>query len=141
MNTLVSYASIACFVGLPPVLLGVRLFRGRPAWWIIFAVLILAGWASWLGAVTFHFEALGDQIASLEDPPPELLEAWASDGGPKVFALLFGWAIAAAYTAAWYVVFLLLLILRRIFGYRCKADRLELRIVNRADFGTSDDAR
>ena len=139
MNTLASYASLACFIGLPPVLLGLRLFRGRPAWWIIFSVLILAGWASWLGAVIFHFEALGDQIDRLDEPSPELLEAWASDGGPKVFALLFGWAIAAAYSAAWYVVFLFSLIARRLFRRRSRADKLEVRIVHRASLQASDD--
>lgn len=131
MNAMLSYAFMACFLLLPPLMLGRRLFRGRPSWRLILATLILVGWVSCFGAVAFHFEALGDEIEAHTNPPAELVEEWAGDGGPMTFALLFGWSIAAAYSAAWYVIFLVLWVIRRLTGGRRRSDHLQIEILNR----------
>jgi hypothetical protein len=116
VNTLLFWLSAALFAGLPPILFVLRLFRGRPAWWLILVAIALVGWASWLGTVVFHFETLGDRLDATENPSPELVDQWADDGGPRAFALLFGWGIALGYAAPWYLVYVLALIVRRAAG-------------------------
>lgn len=107
MNAWLCNISIACFLGLPPLLFSLRYFRGRPSWWLIVPTLIVIGWASWLGATVFHFEALGDHLDADPNPPAYLIENLGRDSGPMTFALLFGWAAATVYSAGWYVVLLL----------------------------------
>ena len=141
MNAWLTDVSIVCFVGLPPLLFGLRFFRRRPAWWLIVPTLILVGWASWLGAAVFHFEALGDQIEAHPNPPAELIEQFGRDGGPKTFALLFGWAAAAVYSLAWYFVFLLACLVRRIVGGKRRSDRLDIDIVNRTALSSPDEGK
>ena len=128
MNALVSYVSIAVFALVPPLLLGLRLRRRRPSWWAVVPTLIVVGWASCLSATAFHFEALGDQIARFENPPAELIDRWSSDGGPKVLALVFGWAIAGICSIAW---FLVLGLVSRKRSRMPASDKLEIRILHR----------
>lgn len=136
MNALIASASAAVFVLLPPFLLGLRLRRGRPSWWILLPALVLVGWASGLSAKVFHFEALGDQISRVENPPAELIDRWFAGGGPKALSLLFGWAIATIYSTAWYLV--LSLVPRK--GSRMPtSDKLEIRILHREEILLGDD--
>ena len=114
MNALLFWTCCCVFAGLPPWLLARRFARGRPAWLLIVLVILLLGWASWVGIVSLHFEVLGDRMSAMKNPPPELVDESASDGGPKTVALLFGWAFALAYAAAWYLVYLLALFSRRM---------------------------
>ena len=104
------------FGGLPPLLLVLRFLSGRPPWWKIVILILIVGWASWFGASVFYFENLGDRIEGMENPPPELLERWSNDGGPMVFALLFGWVAAAAYTLPWLLLFVLGHMVRRMLS-------------------------
>ena len=124
MNAVLLTVFGAIFAGLPPLLLAARFVRGRPPWWKIAIAILIVGWASWFGASAFYFEALGDRIDAMENPPPELLERWSDDGGPMVFALLFGWAAAAAYAVPWCLVYFLGLMLRRIIVHAPRKDYL-----------------
>jgi hypothetical protein len=139
MNAWLCNISIACFLGLPPLLFALRYFRGRPSWWLIVPALIVIGWASWLGATVFHYEALGDRIEADPNPPAELIEDWGRDGGPMTFALLFGWVAAAVYSTVWYIVFLLACLFRRIAGGRRRPDKLNIDIVSRTALSAPDE--
>ena len=110
--------SITCaviFVLYPPCILGYRFLKQKPQWWIILLSIVLLGWVCWLGAVLFHFQDLGEMVRSQENPSQELLDEWSSDGGPMVFALLFGWGIAAAYAALWIPIYALVAMIRSLF--------------------------
>lgn len=131
MNAFLCYLSIAVFLVLPLLLFGLRYYRGRPAWWLIVLVLVVAGWASWIGATVFHFEALGDRIEADPHPAAQLVESWGRDSGPKTFAFLFGWAAAGVYSIGWYLMFLIACLLRRIVGSRRRSESLNIDILNR----------
>jgi hypothetical protein len=107
MFAILSQACAAIFVLYPPLILRHRFYRQKPQWWIVISSILLLGWAGWLGATFFHFEHLGTLIDSQENPPKELIDEWASDGGQMTFAVFLGWAIAAAYTLLCYAVFVL----------------------------------
>ena len=124
MTTVLFWASACLFAGLPPLLLLRRLVRGRPSWWLIVLAIATLGWASWLGTVVLHFEMLGERLEAMDDPPPELVDEWAGDGGPKAFALLFGWAIALGYAAPWYLVYLVARLVRRAAGASLRKESL-----------------
>ena len=124
MNAVMLTLCCALFAGLPPVLFGLRFFRGRPAWWKILIAIPLVGWVSWFGANAFYFEALGDRIDATDNPPAELVERWGNDGGPMVFALFFGWAFAAAYAVPWYLVYVAALVVRNIVASSLSREQL-----------------
>ncbi|MCU4653274.1 hypothetical protein N8I71_10545 [Roseibacterium sp. SDUM158016] len=92
---------------LPAVLLAARFFWRKPPWWLIILLIIIVGWTTYFFTVVGHFEELNELVETTENPSQELLDEAYSDGGPLVFALLFGWLIALAYAAPWWVLFLM----------------------------------
>lgn len=104
---------------LPAVLLASRFFWRKPPWWVIIPLFIIVGWATYFFSVVTHFEELYELIRNTKNPSQELLDEAFSDGGPLVFAALFGWLIALAYAMPWLVVFLLATWLRSVIrGFR-----------------------
>lgn len=91
----------------PAVLLIARFIWRKPPWWVIIPLIIIVGWASYFFAVVTHFEKLYELVRTTEKPSQELLDEAYSDGGPLVFALIFGWVIALVYAAPWYVLYLI----------------------------------
>lgn len=104
MNDLTFRAAVVLFPASPRLLLGMS-FVGPP--WMPWLLLppppaMLVGWPAIAVAVFLHFEAIGDALRFRGDtPPPPLLEAWAADGGKRVFALFFGWLYALVYLVPW----------------------------------------
>ena len=93
------------FMALPGVLLTLRFLWRKPQWWMIIMLIVVVGWAAWLLSVITHFEDLDQRVNATDTPSPELLDQAFSDGAPLVFAALFGWLIALAYAAPWFVLF------------------------------------
>lgn len=91
-----------------------RFFWRTPPWWVVVALIIVVGWAAYFLSVVSHFEELQDLVRGTEDPSPDLLDEANSDGGPLVFAALFGWLVASFYAAPWFVLFLLATWLRNV---------------------------
>jgi hypothetical protein len=50
---------------------------------------------------------LYEAVEATENPSQELLDEAFSDGGPLVFAALFGWLIALVFAAPWFLLFLI----------------------------------
>ena len=90
----------------------------KPAWWVILLAIVFVGWAAWFGFVIFHFQHFGDLINSQENPSEKLLNEWASDGGPMVFALFFGLAFSAVYSSAWLAIYILVKLTSKLVGMR-----------------------
>ena len=78
-----------------PSLLVARYFCPKwMPWWAIVIGAAALGWLCINLAVYFdqaHTADLVERAGGVERAPPELVEEWANDGGPKTFALLFGW--------------------------------------------------
>jgi hypothetical protein len=115
MNQAMHVLSLAAFLTLPPIFLGVRLARhDKMPWWMF---LLLTAGVSWVlvnSAVHFHYAHLTQVLQSYgESPPADLLERWANDGAKKVFALLLGWLYGVVYLGPWLVVYYFLTSLRR----------------------------
>ncbi len=83
-----------------PSLLVARYFRPRwMPWWAIAIGAAALGWLCINLAVYFdqaHTADLVERAGGVERAPPELVEEWANDGGPKTFAFLFGWVAGFA---------------------------------------------
>ena len=102
------------FSALPAVLLTSRFLWRRPRWWVIIPLLVVVGWAAYFLSVVTHFEQLQELVRTTENPSQDLLDEAYSDGGPLVFAALFGWLIALAYALPWLVIFLVATWLRSL---------------------------
>lgn len=98
------------------MLFAVRFIWRRPAWWVIVLLIVILGWPTYLVTVISHFDHLYERVQNTDNPDPELLDQAYSDGGPLVFAALFGWAIALVYAMPWFVVFLTATWLRSLAG-------------------------
>jgi hypothetical protein len=95
----------AVFCVLPPVLLGVKVYsKGRISPWPLFVSFVLVGWVLWNLTISLHFEELA-RLASTTGASDEIMDAAQNDGAARVFALYFGWAIAAFYFGACALVF------------------------------------
>lgn len=116
MNQIIFIACLTIFLALPPLLFLCRYFRRKPAWWLIYTIVVLVGWVAVLGAVIFYYQYLGDCIASYQTPPQELVERWANDGAKKVFALFFGWLYSLLYSAPWLILYILAHFVRKFIG-------------------------
>jgi len=111
------------FSAVPAVLLAARFAWGKPPWWVIVAAIVVVGWAAYFFAVVEHFEALYERVESRENPSEELLDEAYSDGGPLVFAALFGWVVPLIYAAPWFVLFLIATWLSSVIGSTHRGDR------------------
>ena len=106
MNSILFYSSVAAFLLLPPALLLARWRRSRAMpWWAILIAILGGGWLLMIAAVDFHHAAMFDEIEALEDPPRELRERWAADGGKRAFSLLFGWLVGAIYALPYLLLY------------------------------------
>jgi hypothetical protein len=110
------------FLALPAVLLALRFLWRKPQWWMIVTLIIVVGWADCLLSVITHFDDLYQRVEATDTPSPELLDQAFSDGGPLVFAALFGWLIALAYAAPWFVLFWMATWLRNLVRRFRRAD-------------------
>ena len=83
-------------------------------WWKALLLITAFGWLFINGAVHFHFAHLENQMNSYAgNPPEELVDRWANDGAPRVFALFFGWAYAWVYAIPIALVYWILVLVRR----------------------------
>ena len=107
MYDVISHLCLWLFVVLTPLVLSVRWFRPLfMRWWLVVAIVVMCSWPLYYASVYFHFRYLDDLVASYgENPPQELLDRWAADGGPMVFAYLFGWAFGLAYLLPWLALY------------------------------------
>ncbi|MFN0277297.1 MAG: hypothetical protein ACKVRN_01715 [Pyrinomonadaceae bacterium] len=90
-----------------------KLFGWNRSIWLIFFAWIPLGWMLWLLFVWLSHQQLAELVESTPNPPDELLDRLLNDGAANVFALVFGWAIAAIYFLVCLVV---VNILREIKG-------------------------
>ena len=95
------------FFLLPAALMVSRFFWRKPPWWVIVLTVVFVGWAAYFLSVVIHFEELYQLVGKTENPSQELLDEAFSDGGPLVFAALFGWLIALAYAVPWLILFVM----------------------------------
>ena len=109
VNATLSGACLVFFLLLPPVLLALRLFRARPAWWSIGVMVVVFGWLSWFGAYFFYQQHISQLIAQ----GAELPEGWDGDGAAGMFALYMGWLVSLFYLLPWLVVYISANLLRR----------------------------
>jgi len=83
-------------LALVPALLAFRfLAPKRIAWWALVLLVAAASWVLINLTVFFsqaHATDLVMQAGGFDKAPQDLLDGWASDGGPKTFAFLLGWA-------------------------------------------------
>ena len=95
---------VVVFLAVPPVLVILHfVWAERLPFRVVLLTCITAGWLLVNGCTWWHFRSLGRQIAALENPPEEMVDAWACDGAPKVFALYFGWLPMLLYVGLLYV--------------------------------------
>jgi len=73
---------------------------------VIIPLIIILGWAAYFLSVMIHFEEMHELVEATENPGQGLLDQAYSDGGRLVFAALFGWLVAPAYAAPWWLLFL-----------------------------------
>ena len=118
MNDSLFSLSVASFLLIPPAVFWIILSRPRRArtWWIAMPLVVLAGWAAYLGFTVFYYAALGDELAASANPDPELMEHWANDGAKLVFALFGGWIPALLYSAVIFVIFVIIRTVWRLRG-------------------------
>lgn len=102
---------------LPALLLALRFAWRKPPWWAIILLIVIVGWPAYFLSVITHFEDLYQRVEAADNPGPELLDQAFSDGGPLVFAALFGWLIALAYAAPWFILFLMATWLRNLIRW------------------------
>jgi hypothetical protein len=70
-----------------------------------------------------HFDELA-KLASTPGASDEIMDAAQNDGAARVFALYFGWAIAAFYFGAWALAFKVFGSIYKRFHKRPNANRL-----------------
>ena len=104
------------FFSLAPALLTTRFVWRKPPWWLIVLSILIVGWAAWFLMVLTHFDNLATQIESQNNPSEELIEEWGSDGGPMVFAALFGWAFSLIYAMPWLALYFVAKFIRRLMS-------------------------
>lgn len=71
----------------------------------------IVSWTTTNAYLYFYFEDLESQILSqggFEHAPRALLDDWVSDGAPRTFTLMLGWAYGLLYLALCCVVYALL---------------------------------
>ena len=108
MNLLLSSACFFAFLLVPPVLLGLRAVRGRPAWWLLLLLVAVLGWLSWFSAYAFYHQHVDQLIAQ----GGELPEGWDSDGAAGVFALYMGWFVSLLYFLPWVALYAVIALFR-----------------------------
>jgi hypothetical protein len=100
--------AVSLLISIPALLL-LRFLRPRwMPWWAIVLCAISLGWLFINLAVYFdqaHTADLVERAGGIERAPPELIAEWASDGGPKTFAFLFGWVAGLAVLTPWLAVY------------------------------------
>ena len=117
----VVYAAVG-LIGVP-ALLFVRYIRpSSMPWWLLLLLAAAVGWVSTNLFLYFHWKLLDEQLAAaggIDLAPPELVDAWQSDGGPKTFGFLFGWLYGLIYLLPWLALYMIVVFLR---GARIKRD-------------------
>lgn len=117
MFQILSTLLLALFLAWPPLLLGLRLWKGKPNWWLIVLSIPVISWLCVNGLVWVTWSDLARQIGELEaagKPVPEkLIEDAANDGAPKVFGLFFGWAYQLPFFLGWLLPYAIILGIRK----------------------------
>jgi hypothetical protein len=86
-------------------------------WWLLLALSAVIGWVCFNLYLHFHYKELDELLAAaggVERAPPDLVDAWQDDGGPRSFTFLFGWAYGLLYLGAWSAVYAIAVQLRRL---------------------------
>ncbi|MFV0254447.1 MAG: hypothetical protein ACK5H2_14055 [Beutenbergiaceae bacterium] len=107
MNTALYYVSVYLFVALPAGVLAIRFLRpARMPWWAAMAIIMVGGWILANAVVYFRFEHLGDLLdAAGPNPPQDLMDAWASDGGSRIFTFILGGLYALIYSTPFLILY------------------------------------
>jgi uncharacterized membrane protein YhaH (DUF805 family) len=107
MNHAFFWISLIAFFSVPPVFVALRGMRGRRfPWWLLLLATATFEWALLNATVYFYFHSLGDAINSYSgNPPSELIERWANDGGTRTVALCFGWLYGLLYLVPWLCIY------------------------------------
>ena len=112
MNAVLATVCTALFFACAPALVAARFaWPKRVSWRAVVLVAALLGWGLVNLVVFFtqaHTSDLVQRAGGLEHAPPELLEKWSRDSGPKAFAIVLGWLTGLVYLLPWlgiYAVF------------------------------------
>jgi hypothetical protein len=110
------FACVTLFVAGAPALLAIRFARPqRMSWWLLLILAALSGWVFVNLYLHFYFEHLDDLLEAaggIDRAPPDLVDEWQNDGGPRTFAFLFGWLYGLLYLGACTVVYSVLTVVR-----------------------------
>ena|SRR5262245_56400687 len=115
-------ACVVLFLFMAPGLLGVRLVwpKAMP-WSMLICLSALLGWGLSNLAAYFYYRLLDDLLAAAggaDAAPPELVDAWQSDGAKRAFALLFGWLYGLIYLTPWLAIYFVVITTRNALARR-----------------------
>ncbi len=116
MSDVIAAAGIFAFLAFPPVLLGIKFTKRKPAWWLIVLLTLIFILIVW-SAVFLAYAGEQERISELLDQGryDELPEGWDSDGASGIFAVFGGWIIPFGYFLFWLFPYALAAITRRLF--------------------------
>ena len=93
-EALATFCEVLLLVLVPAVVAARFVVPKRLPWWAVTLVVVTVSWVLINLTVYFsqaHVTDLVMQAGGFDKAPQALLDDWASDGGPKTFAFLFGW--------------------------------------------------
>lgn len=110
MNDTLASLCFSSFFALAPILLAVKFFTNKPAWWLVIVTIVVFGWGLVIGTYVFYHLGINDLIAQGKELP----EGWDSDGASGLFAIFGGWLFSLVYLAPWLVIYALAVGIRRL---------------------------
>lgn len=106
MYKLLNFIAMSGFVVLPAIVFYLRYARSNVlSGTSAFLVVSLVGWLLLFAANRFGQLELDDVVLNHPNPSEKLLDQWASDGGSKSFAAVFGWAFALIWALPCYLIY------------------------------------
>ena len=107
-HTLAIVCQVLLAFGAPALVTARFFWPRRISWWLVVLLSAVLGWGLINLIVYFNQAHTADLVLSaggFDKAPPELLDQWARDSGPKAFAILFGWVSGLVYLLPWLLIY------------------------------------